>query len=96
MPHLVKKLNGTAVVTSVGMFGRGARWGIPLPGHTLTITVGGIVCRPVVNNAQLESREHLCLTVSFDHDIVDGAPAARFIQGFKELVESGSGLAEGL
>jgi hypothetical protein len=73
MPHLVKKLNGTAVVTSVGMFGRGARWGIPLPGHTLTITVGGIVCRPVVNNAQLESREHLCLTVSFDHDIVDGA-----------------------
>jgi len=94
MPHLIKKLNGTVVVTSVGMFGHGAGWGIPLPGHTLTITVGGIVSRPVVNNAQLENREHLCLTVSFDHDIIDGAPAARFIQRFKELVESGSGLFE--
>jgi pyruvate/2-oxoglutarate dehydrogenase complex dihydrolipoamide acyltransferase (E2) component len=42
----------------------------------------------------LENREHLCLTVSFDHDIIDGAPAARFIQHFKELVESSSGLME--
>ncbi len=94
MPHLIRKLNGTAVVTSVGMFGHGAGWGVPLPGHTLTITVGGIVSRPIVNNAQLENREHLCLTVSFDHDIIDEAPAARFIQRFKGLVESGSGLFE--
>jgi pyruvate/2-oxoglutarate dehydrogenase complex dihydrolipoamide acyltransferase (E2) component len=93
-PRLVKKVSGTVMVTSVGMFGHGAGWGIPLPGHTLTITIGGIVSRPVVNNAQLEHREHLCLTVSFDHDIIDGAPAARFIQRFKELVESGSGLFE--
>ena len=95
MPHQIKKLNGTVVVTSVGMFGRGAGWGIPLMGHTLTITVGGIVSRPVVSNGQLENREHLCLTVTFDHDIIDGAPAARFVQRLKELVESGSGLAEG-
>jgi pyruvate/2-oxoglutarate dehydrogenase complex dihydrolipoamide acyltransferase (E2) component len=47
-----------------------------------------------VNNTQVENREYLCLTVSFDHDIVDGAPAARFIQRFKDLVESGSGLFE--
>jgi pyruvate/2-oxoglutarate dehydrogenase complex dihydrolipoamide acyltransferase (E2) component len=92
LPHLIKKLNGTVVVTSVGMFANGAGWGIPLMGHTLTITIGGIVPRAVMNNTQLENREHLCLTVSFDHDIVDGAPAARFIQRFKDLVESGSGL----
>lgn len=64
----------------------------PLPSHTLNITVGGIVSRPCLIDAQLEEREHLCLTVSFDHDIIDGAPAARFIQRFKDLVESGSGL----
>ena len=93
-PHLVKRLGGTVLVTSVGMFGHGAAWGIPLPGHTLTITVGGIVSRPVVNNARLENRRHLCLTVSFDHDIIDGAPAARFMQRFRELVECGSGLFE--
>lgn len=93
-PHLLKKLNGTVLVTSVGMFGSGAGWGIPLTGHTLSVTVGGIVSRPAVIEAQIEDREYLCLTVSFDHDIVDGAPAARFIQRFKELVESGSGLSE--
>ena len=93
-PHLIKKLNGTVMVTSVGMFGSGAGWGIPLPGYTLCITVGGIVSRPSVVNGQIENREHLCLTVTFDHDIIDGAPAARFIQRFKELVESGNGLFE--
>ncbi len=93
-PHLMKKIGGTVLVTSVGMFGRGAGWGIPLTAYTLSITVGGIVFRPSVCNAQIENKEHLCLTVSFDHDLVDGAPAARFIQRFKELVESGSGLQD--
>lgn len=95
-PHLLKKNAGTVLVTSVGMFGGGVGWGVPLPAHTLTITVGGIASRPVVRDAQIESREHLCLTVTFDHDIVDGAPAARFVQRFKELVESGAGLSSGI
>ena len=33
--------------------------------------------------------EFLCLTVSFDHDIVDGAPAARFMSHFLETLKSG-------
>jgi pyruvate/2-oxoglutarate dehydrogenase complex dihydrolipoamide acyltransferase (E2) component len=91
-PQLLKKNAGTVLVTSVGMFGSGAGWGVPLPSHTLTLTVGGIVSRPVTRDGQIEDREHLCLTFSFDHDIIDGAPAARFVQRFKELVESGEGL----
>ena len=94
IPHLVKKMNGTVMVTSVGMFGRGAGWGIPLSGHTLCITVGGIVSRPALIGGQIVDKEHVCLTVTFDHDIIDGAPAARFIQRFRELMESGSGLFE--
>ncbi|MFN2394230.1 MAG: 2-oxo acid dehydrogenase subunit E2 [Bacteroidales bacterium] len=44
----------------------------------------------VVDNGQgFEKREHLCLTLSFDHDIVDGAPAARFVRDFKRIIESG-------
>ncbi|MCL5611788.1 MAG: 2-oxo acid dehydrogenase subunit E2 [Chloroflexi bacterium] len=93
-PHLMKEIGGTVLVTSVGMFGRGAGWGIPIQSQTLGITVGGIVSRPCVNDAQLENKEHLCLTISFDHEIIDGAPAARFVRRFKELVESGSGLFE--
>jgi pyruvate/2-oxoglutarate dehydrogenase complex dihydrolipoamide acyltransferase (E2) component len=34
------------------------------------------------------------LTVSFDHDIVDGAPATRFVHRLVELIESGCGLDE--
>ena len=31
----------------------------------------------------------LCLTVSFNHDLIDGAPAARFTSRFTELLSSG-------
>ena len=32
------------------------------------------------------------LTVAFDHDVVDGAPAARFLNRLVEMIESGYGL----
>jgi pyruvate/2-oxoglutarate dehydrogenase complex dihydrolipoamide acyltransferase (E2) component len=54
--------------------------------------VGGIVNRPVATSRGLEECEHLCLTASFDHDIIDGAPAARFFQRFKEIIEEGEAL----
>jgi hypothetical protein len=34
------------------------------------------------------------MTISFDHDIIDGAPAARFAERLKELIESGYGLVD--
>jgi len=48
---------------------------------------------PVVGD-EIAIREYLDLTLSIDHDIVDGAPAARFGQSLRELLESASGLAE--
>lgn len=93
-PTRLKEMNGTVSLTAVGMFGEGAGWGIPATNHTLQVTLGGIVERPAFVDERLEKREFLCVTLSFDHDIVDGAPAARFIQRFKELVEAGDGLAE--
>ena len=45
--------------------------------------------KPVLVNGQVENREYLCVTFSFDHDIVDGAPAARFVQNLTNLVEGG-------
>lgn len=93
VPRLMKKKSGTVMVTSVGMFGKGAGWGVPIASHTLNITVGGIVSRPCLIDGQLENREYLCLTISFDHDIIDGAPAARFIQRLKEVIEDAEALA---
>jgi pyruvate/2-oxoglutarate dehydrogenase complex dihydrolipoamide acyltransferase (E2) component len=86
-PRWLKEMNGTVALTSVGMFGKGGGWGLPVSNHTLQITLGGIATRPALVNGQLENRQMLCVTISFDHDLVDGAPAARFAQTLKDLVE---------
>ncbi|MDF1550038.1 MAG: 2-oxo acid dehydrogenase subunit E2 [Bacteroidales bacterium] len=88
-PKLMKKKAGTIMVTSANMIGSGAGWGIPVATHTLNITIGGIVDRLVEQNNKVEKRQHLCLTFSFDHDIIDGAPAARFIRNIKKIIEGG-------
>jgi pyruvate/2-oxoglutarate dehydrogenase complex dihydrolipoamide acyltransferase (E2) component len=91
-PQMEKKYRGTVELTAVGMFGNGSGWGIPPAALTLTITVGGIGEKPGVVDGQIAPREYLSLTISFDHDIIDGAPAARFTQRLKDLIESGYGL----
>ena len=76
------------------MFGKGSGWAIPFGVHTIDVALGGIAEKPGVKDRRIEIREYLCLTLCFDHDIIDGAPAARFTQRFKELIESGDGLIE--
>jgi pyruvate/2-oxoglutarate dehydrogenase complex dihydrolipoamide acyltransferase (E2) component len=93
-PQLWKKYVGTVGITAVGMFGKGAAWGIPPAIPTLMITVGGIGEKPVLVDGHIALREYLSLTLSFDHDIIDGAPAARFTERLKELIESGYGLPD--
>jgi hypothetical protein len=93
-PRLEKQFAGTVFLTAVGMFGAGGGWGIPLAPSTLNVTLGGIAKKPGVVDGRIEIREYLSLTVSFDHDIVDGAPAARFTERFKDLIEKGYGLVE--
>jgi pyruvate/2-oxoglutarate dehydrogenase complex dihydrolipoamide acyltransferase (E2) component len=93
-PRIQKKYGGTVGVTSVGMFGKGASWGIPINEHTLDLTLGGIVEKPGVVDGQIAIREYLCITLSFDHDLIDGAPATRFSRRLKELIENGFGLCE--
>jgi pyruvate/2-oxoglutarate dehydrogenase complex dihydrolipoamide acyltransferase (E2) component len=94
-PQVWKKFVGTVGVTAVGMFGAGAGWGIPPAVPTLMVTVGGIGAKPIVLDGRVVVRDCLSLTISFDHDIVDGAPAARFAERLKELVESGHGVPGG-
>jgi pyruvate/2-oxoglutarate dehydrogenase complex dihydrolipoamide acyltransferase (E2) component len=91
-PQVWKKYVGTVGITAVGMFGKGAGWGIPPALPTLMMTVGGIGEKPVLVNGQIVMRDYLSLTISFDHEIIDGAPAARFTERLKELIESGYGL----
>jgi pyruvate/2-oxoglutarate dehydrogenase complex dihydrolipoamide acyltransferase (E2) component len=91
-PQMQKKYSGTVGITAVGMFGEGAGWGIPSPTPQLNITVGGIGVKPGVIDGHIAIREYLSLTVSFNHEMIDGAPAARFTGRLKDLIESGYGL----
>ncbi len=96
-PTITVAQAGTVGVTSVGMFGKGhsSGWGLTPPMHSLFLIVGGIARKPaVVEENRIEPREILNLTVGFNHDVVDGGPAARFVRRLVELIESGYGLVE--
>jgi pyruvate/2-oxoglutarate dehydrogenase complex dihydrolipoamide acyltransferase (E2) component len=91
-PQWIKEYYGTVLVSSLGMFGTGSGWGIPVPNHSLQLTLGGIGEKPGVVDHRIEVRKYMSVTVSFDHDLIDGAPAARFMHRLKKLVEKGYGL----
>ena len=93
-PQYFREFTSPVLVSAVGMFGHGGGWGIPMPTFTLTVTLGGIAGKPGVVDGRIEIREYLDVTLSFDHDVIDGAPAARFTQRFKELIETSYGLME--
>jgi pyruvate/2-oxoglutarate dehydrogenase complex dihydrolipoamide acyltransferase (E2) component len=84
------KSYGKVSVTAVGMFSKEAVWFIPHGTATVLITVGSISQKVVEIEGQFVSREHLCITASFDHNIVDGAPASRFMNQFIESIKSGN------
>jgi pyruvate/2-oxoglutarate dehydrogenase complex dihydrolipoamide acyltransferase (E2) component len=93
-PNLLRRYTASVLVTAVGMFGSGAGWGIPAASFSLTVTLGGIAKKPGVVADQIAIREYLHVTLSFDHDIIDGAPAARFAEEFRTLIEIGYGLVD--
>jgi len=60
----------------------------------MIVSLGGIAEKPVILDGKIEIREMLRVTATFDRDIVDGAPAARFTSQLKSLSESSYGLVE--
>ena len=91
-PNMIAKQGFNIIVTSMGMFGAGGGHVIPYQHASLCISVGGITKKPGMVDDQVEPREYLSITATFDHDITDGAPAARFAQLLKEHIERGHGL----
>lgn len=85
----MSKTYGKVAVTAVGMFSKEAVWFIPHDSTTVLITVGSISKKVIETDGQFVSREHLCLTASFDHHIIDGAPASRFMNDFIKTIKSG-------
>jgi pyruvate/2-oxoglutarate dehydrogenase complex dihydrolipoamide acyltransferase (E2) component len=92
-PNLVKAMAGTVAVSSVGMMGQIRGWAIPGSFLPLSLLLGSVVKKPgVAPDGSVTIREYLHLSVSIDHDVVDGAPATRFIRRVVEMLEAGEGL----
>jgi pyruvate/2-oxoglutarate dehydrogenase complex dihydrolipoamide acyltransferase (E2) component len=90
-----KKHLGTVGVTAIGMKGNFPGWAIPLGGVTSSIiVVGGIRKKPGVVNDEIKIREYLSLTITVDHDIIDGGPLTRFVERLNELIENAYGLSK--
>ncbi len=71
---------GTFTISNLGSFGADAFTPIVNPPQCAILGVGRIVDKPVAVDGLVEVRPTLWLSLTFDHRIVDGAPAARFLQ----------------
>jgi pyruvate dehydrogenase E2 component (dihydrolipoamide acetyltransferase) len=71
---------GTFTISNLGSFGADAFTPIVNPPQCAILGVGRIVDKPVAVDGQVEVRPAMWLSLTFDHRIVDGAPAARFLQ----------------
>ncbi len=80
-------VGGTFTITNLGMYEiDGFTPIINLP-QCAILGVGRIIEKPVIRDGQVVVRKMAVLSLSFDHRLVDGAPAARFLQQVKRLVE---------
>ena len=81
---------GTFTITNLGMFEIDAFTPIINLPECAILGVGRIIARPVVVDEATEKiavRKMVALSLTFDHRLVDGAPAARFLQRIKHFVE---------
>ncbi len=71
---------GTFTITNLGNFGIDAFTPIINPPESAILGVGRILKKPVVHEDEIVIRSLLTLSLTFDHRVVDGAPAAQFLQ----------------
>jgi pyruvate dehydrogenase E2 component (dihydrolipoamide acetyltransferase) len=79
---------GVFTVTNLGAFGIDAFTPIINHPQCAILGVGRIQRRPVAADDRVVVREQVTLSLTFDHRIVDGAPAARFLQTLAGLLEN--------
>jgi pyruvate/2-oxoglutarate dehydrogenase complex dihydrolipoamide acyltransferase (E2) component len=82
---------GTVQVTAVGMFAGGGGFALAPPTlASLVVVVGGLSRRPWAVADGVELRDILDLTVTVDHNVVDGAPATRFGADLRRILHTAS------
>ena len=80
--------DGVFTISNLGSLGVEAFTPIIQPPETAVLGVGAIRWEPaVLPSGQIAAREQMMLSLTFDHRVVDGAPAARFLQTIASLIE---------
>ena len=80
-------VGSTFTISNLGMYGVGFFTPIINPPENAILGVGQITQKPVAVNGQVSIRSMMPLSLSFDHRVIDGAPAALFLARLKELLE---------
>lgn len=81
---------GTFTISNLGMYGVDAFTPLINLPECAILGLGRIVARPVVTdevNETIAVRRMMTLSLTFDHRLVDGGPAARFLQRIVQLLE---------
>jgi pyruvate dehydrogenase E2 component (dihydrolipoamide acetyltransferase) len=78
---------GTFTVSNLGALGVDAFTPLLHLPQCATLGVGRIGREPAVVGEQIVARDRITLSLTFDHRVVDGAPAARFLDSLRRLVE---------
>jgi pyruvate dehydrogenase E2 component (dihydrolipoamide acetyltransferase) len=78
---------GTFTLTNLGAFGVEAFTPIINPPEVAVLGAGRIEPAPMAYQGHIALRQRMVLSLTFDHRLIDGAPAARFLARVRELVE---------
>jgi len=78
---------GTFTVTNLGMYGVDVFIPIINPPEAAILGAGRITEKPVLVNKELKVKHVMQLSLAYDHRIIDGAPAAQFLQKVKQILE---------
>ncbi|ARK29725.1 2-oxo acid dehydrogenase subunit E2 [Halalkalibacter krulwichiae] len=88
--------NGRFTLSNLGMYAVDGFTPIINPPESAILGVGRIKEDLFVENSQIRIGKSLVLSLSFDHRVIDGAPAAEFLGYIKELIENSSFLNRSL
>ena len=78
---------GTFTVTNLGTYGIDAFTPIIDLPQCAILGVGRIIKKPAVYKDEIVARQMMALSLTFDHRVLDGGPAARFLKAVREYVE---------
>lgn len=79
---------GTFTITNLGMFDIDEFTAVINPPESAILAVGKIEKVPVVENDSVVIRPVMVLSLTYDHRIIDGAPAAQFLQRVKQIMQN--------